>query len=306
MSTDHDHAHTSSIKTLLLALIITTGFAVVEAVTGWLANSLALIGDAGHMLTDSLSLAVGALAAWASKRPPTARLSYGWQRTEVLGALFNVIFMYAIVAVIIYAAIKRLIDTPDVEGGSVLLVGTLGLLVNIGVAWLLSRGEQTLNTRGAMLHVMGDLLGSVAAVGSGIVVLATGWMPIDPILSILICVLILVSSTKLLMETLRVVMAGVPPGLSLDRIRQDLVEVHPAIVGVHHLHVWEVSSSTRALSAHIEMDSLDEWQSALDAAAEYLAREFNIDHPTLQPELSCVDSSREGDHALAHSRTGCS
>ena len=288
MSADHDHAHTSSTRTLLLALIITTGFAAVEAITGWLANSLALIGDAGNMLTDSLSLAVGALAAWAAKRPPTARLSYGWQRTEVLGALFNVIFMYAIVAVIIYAAIKRLIDTPEVEGGTVLLVGTLGLLVNIGVAWLLSRGEQTLNTRGAMLHVMGDLLGSVAAVGSGIVVLATGWMPIDPILSVVICVLILVSSTKLLIETLRVVMAGVPPGLDLHEIKRAIRDSHPAISGVHHLHVWEVSSHSRALSAHVEMQALEYWQPALEAAAMRLQAEYGINHPTLQPELECI------------------
>lgn len=218
MGAGHDHGIQSSTRTLLIALVGTTGFAIVEAITGWLANSLALIGDAGHMLTDSMALAVGALAAWAAKRPATTTLSYGWQRTEVLGALFNVVFMYVIVAFIVVAAIQRLIEAPDVEGGSVLLVGTLGLLVNIGVAWLLSRGEQTLNTRGAMLHVMGDLLGSVGAVGSGIVVLATGWMPIDPILSLLICVLIVISSTKLLIETLRVVMAGVPPGISLSAI----------------------------------------------------------------------------------------
>ena len=218
MGAGHDHGRQSSTRTLLIALVVTTGFAIVEAITGWLANSLALIGDAGHMLTDSMALAVGALAAWAAKRPATTTLSYGWQRTEVLGALFNVVFMYVIVAFIVIAAIQRLIDAPNVEGGSVLLVGTLGLLVNIGVAWLLSRGEQTLNTRGAMLHVMGDLLGSVGAVGSGIVVLATGWMPIDPILSLLICVLIVISSTKLLIETLRVVMAGVPPGISLSAI----------------------------------------------------------------------------------------
>lgn len=302
MSAGHDHGRQSSTRTLLIGLLITTVFAVVEAVTGWLANSLALIGDAGHMLTDSLSLAVGALAAWAAKRPATARLSYGWQRTEVLGALFNVVFMYVIVAFIVYAAIQRLIDTPDVEGGSVLLVGTLGLLVNIGVAWLLSRGEQTLNTRGAMLHVMGDLLGSVAAVGSGIVVLATGWMPIDPLLSMLICVLILVSSTKLLMETLRVVMAGVPPGMDLEKVRRAICDSHPAIAGVHHLHVWELSSHSCALSAHVEMRDLSDWQQALEAISRRLVQDCGIDHPTLQPELTCADQmSVEGS-----TRTECS
>ena len=293
MTADHHHHTPSSTRTLLLALLITTGFAIVEAVTGWLANSLALIGDAGHMLTDSMALAVGALAAWAAKRPATATLSYGWQRTEVLGALFNVVFMYVIVTFIIYAAIQRLVDAPDVEGGSVLLVGTLGLLVNIGVAWLLSRGEQTLNTRGAMLHVMGDLLGSVAAVGSGIVVLATGWMPIDPILSLLICGLIVVSSTKLLIETLRVVMAGVPKGVDLADIRSAIESSHPSVTGVHHLHVWEVSSGNRALSAHIEMRGLDDWQQVLEHIATMLDSRFGINHPTLQPEHNiCKDTVR--------------
>ena len=293
MGAGHDHGRQSSTRTLLIALVVTTGFAIVEAITGWLANSLALIGDAGHMLTDSMALAVGALAAWAAKRPPTATLSYGWQRAEVLGALFNVVFMYVIVAFIVVAAIQRLIDPPNVEGGSVLLVGTLGLLVNIGVAWLLSRGEQTLNTRGAMLHVMSDLLGSVAAVGSGIVVLATGWMPIDPILSMLICVLILVSSTKLLLETLRVVMAGVPKGLELAEIQAAIESSHPSVTGVHHLHVWEVSSHSRVLSAHVEMRALNEWQEALEQIAKTLRREFGINHPTLQPELTrCHDATQ--------------
>lgn len=291
MGAGHDHGIQSSTRTLLIALVGTTGFAIVEAITGWLANSLALIGDAGHMLTDSMALAVGALAAWAAKRPATTTLSYGWQRTEVLGALFNVVFMYVIVAFIVVAAIQRLIEAPDVEGGSVLLVGTLGLLVNIGVAWLLSRGEQTLNTRGAMLHVMGDLLGSVGAVGSGIVVLATGWMPIDPILSLLICVLIVISSTKLLIETLRVVMAGVPPGISLSAIEESIRACHPSVVGVHHLHVWEVSSRNRALSAHIGMNAMDHWQEALEQIAHHLDHEYGINHPTLQPEFACVDES---------------
>lgn len=290
MSAEHNHRQHSSTKVLLLALAITTAFAAVEAIAGWFANSLALVGDAGHMLTDSLSLAVGALAAWATKRPATDRFSYGWQRTEVLGALFNVVFMYVIVAFIVFAAFQRLLDAPDVKGGSVLLVGTLGLLVNIGVAWLLSHGERTLNTRGAMLHVMGDLLGSVAAVGSGIVVLATGWMPIDPILSVLICVLILISSTKLLLETLRVVMAGVPSDTNLAEIRASIRNAHPAVAGIHHLHVWDVSSRSRALSAHIEMTTLAQWQEVLETVSASLESQFGIDHPTLQPELRCVDS----------------
>lgn len=289
MSAGHDHSHGASGKTLLIALVITLGFAAVEAVAGWLSNSLALLGDAGHMLTDSMALAVGALAAWASHRPRTARMSYGWQRSEVLGALLNVIFMYGIVGVIIYAAVQRLFEPPEVDGQSVLLVGTLGLLVNIGVAWLLSRGEQTLNTRGAMLHVMGDLLGSVAAVASGIIVLATGWMLIDPILSLVICGLILASSTKLLLETLRVVLAGVPPGIDLDEVAASMSDSHPSIADVHHIHIWELSSHSTALSAHVTLLKMEDWQSALEATTQMLRDEFDIDHTTLQPEYKCLD-----------------
>ncbi len=297
---DHRHAHhhhhaPSSTRTLLLALLVTIGFAVVEAVTGWLANSLALIGDAGHMLTDSLSLAVGALAAWIAERPATPRLSFGWQRAELVGALVNVVFMYAVVGFIVVAAVGRLLDPAVVEGGSVLLVGTLGLLVNLFVAWLLSRGEQTLNTRGAMLHVLGDLLGSFAAVASGAVVLLTGWMPIDPVLSLLICVLILVSSTRLLVDTLRMVMAGVPAGIDLDEIAEAIRTIDDTITGVHHLHVWEVSSKSIALSAHVELDHLERWESVLRRVAAMLKARFGIDHPTLQPEPgACVDAATHG------------
>lgn len=276
---------------MLVALLVTLGFALVEAVAGWLAGSLALIGDAGHMLTDGVSLAVGSVAAWLSQRPAGPRLSYGWQRAELVGALINVVFMYGVVAFIVVAAIGRLLAPPEVDGASVLLVGTLGLLVNLFVAWLLSRGEQNLNTRGAMLHVLGDLLGSVAAVASGVVVVTTGWMRIDPVLSLLICALILVSSTRLLFDAMRMVMAGVPAGIDVRDVAQAIEDVDERIQGLHHLHVWAVSSRTVALSAHIELTDLQDWELILTRIATMLRERFGIDHPTLQPEAGpCVES----------------
>ena len=292
MSAGHDHGKTSSQKMLIFALVITLGYALVEAVGGWLANSLALIGDAGHMLTDAASLAAGAFAAWLATKPATDRHSYGLQRAEVIGALFNVLFMYAVVAAIVVSAIGRFQDPEPVQFGSVLLIGTIGLLINIFVAWLLNRGVQTLNTRGAMLHVMGDLLGSVAAIAAGLVIWLTGWMPIDPLLSLLICVLILISSTRLLLETLHVVMEGTPSDVDMEIMRQAICDAHPAVTGVHHLHVWTISSSTRALSAHVEMEAMADWQTVLKMLTQLLSEDFAIDHPTLQPELAteeCVN-----------------
>ncbi len=282
-----NHSHTrpdTASPRLLTALAITAGFAVVEAVAGWLANSLALMGDAAHMVTDSASLAIGALAAWVSGFPPTERHSYGLQRAEVVGALANVLFMYLVVAAIGIAAIGRLQTPVDVEAGSVMLVGALGLVINLAVAALLARGEQTLNTRGALLHVIGDLLGSVAAVTAGVVIWLTGWMAIDPLLSLLICALILVSSTRLLLETLHVVMEGVPGDVDIAQVRQAMLDVDPDIVAVHDLHVWTLSSGSRALSAHVNMRHLDDWARVLDALHRLLDARFAIDHTTLQPE----------------------
>lgn len=287
--TEHHHHPPSGGRSLVLGLLLTTGFAIVEAVTGWLANSLALLGDAGHMLTDSLSLAVGALAAWASKRGVTERLSFGWQRAEVLGALFNVLFMYLVVAFIVVASVGRLMAPEPIVASSVLVVGSIGLLVNIAVAWILQRGEQTLNTRGALLHVLGDLLGSVAAIGAAVVVMLTGWLPIDPLLSLFVCALILVSSTRLMIESVRVVLAGVPASIDPRGVAAAMRAAHNNVVGVHHLHIWSVSSRTTALSAHVRIERFDHWPETLQALVRSLHDEFEIDHPTLQPEQVCGD-----------------
>lgn len=285
---DHPHAETAaptSGRVLWLGLLITAGFALVEALAGWWSSSLALMGDAGHMLTDASALGIGALAARFSRIGPNRRYSYGLKRAELVGALINVLFMYAVVGLIAVAALRRLNDPVAVDAITVVGIGLLGLLVNVIVAWLLHRGEQTLNTRGAMLHVMGDLLGSLAAVVAGLVILGTNWMPIDPILSLLVCALIVVSSTRLLLSALNVVMAAVPDGLDLDDITQAMEACDPAVHNVHHVHVWALSSSTTALSAHVEVDDLTRWPAIQTAIASCLERRFSIDHPTLQPEL---------------------
>lgn len=282
---EHDHTHVDrSSRQLTFALLFTLGFAVVEAITGWFANSLALMGDAGHMVTDSLSLGLAALAARLAQKPASEKHSFGLGRAEVMAAMFNATFMMLIVAGIVYSAINRLQDPPAVKGLMVLVVAAIGLGVNIAVALILRRGEQTINTRGALLHVMGDLLCSVAALTSGAVIILTGWTPIDPILSLFISCLIAISAIRLLLEATHVVMEGVPPGIELPEVGHAMASV-AGVQSVHDLHIWRLDSHTIALSAHVVVDNLETWQPVLIGLKQMLSERFAIEHITLQPEL---------------------
>lgn len=278
----HGHGHGSG-KTLLFALVFTFGFAFVEVFAGLMANSLALLSDAGHMLTDSLSLAVGAFSAWLANKPASRRHSFGLQRAEVLGALFNVIFMFMVIVYIAYEAIHRMLDTPAVDGGTVLLIGGLGLLVNVIVAWVLMRGEQTINVRGALLHVMGDLLGSVAAIAAGAIIYFGGPAIMDPILSVFVCVLILISAVRLLRVVTHVLMEGVPPGVDPHEVSEALSEIE-GVRAVHDMHIWSLSSNSHAIAAHVDMEAMAQWQAVLPQMQQILRERFGIEHSTLQPE----------------------
>lgn len=280
------HTHRGTPGTLLYwAVALTLSFAAVEAVGGWWAGSLALLSDAGHMVSDGAALALAAFAAWLTTRPPSPTHSYGLGRAEAIAAMINALLMVALTACITYAALYRLSAPQPVASGTVIAVAFFGLCVNLALAWLLSRGAQTLNVRGALLHVIGDLLGSVAALASGLVIWLTGWTPIDPLLSLAICVLILVSTLRLLRDSLRVVMEGVPLHLDLAEVGRSMAEM-PQVRSVHDLHVWTLSSGVVALSAHIVVDDLRQWESILPALRTLLHDRFHIEHFTLQPECS--------------------
>ncbi|WP_313951628.1 cation diffusion facilitator family transporter [Accumulibacter sp.] len=286
----HDHQHDGHAHhhgadagpRLIWALVLTLGFAAVEALTGFWSGSLALLGDAGHMVTDSASLGLAAFAAALAKRPPTQRHTYGYGRVETLAALANVVFMVLVVVAISVVAVRRILEPGAVNGEAVTIVAAIGLCLNIGVAWLLMHGEQTMNTRGALLHVLGDLLGSVAALVSGAVIMWTGWTPVDPLLSLLICALMLVSSLRLLREVLQALMEGVLVSLSTEQVGRLLASV-PGVASVHDLHIWTLSSNRIALSAHLVVESLAHWPAVLAASRHALA-EQGITHVTLQPE----------------------
>lgn len=277
----HDHPVDAGPR-LIWALALTLGFAAVEVTAGFWSGSLALLGDAGHMVTDSASLGLAAFAVRLARRPPSRRHTYGLGRVETLAALLNVLFMVVVVVGISVAAIHRFLEPARINGEVVSLVAIVGLLINIGVAWLLMHGEQTMNTRGALLHVLGDLLGSVAALVAGAVIVFTGWTPIDPLLSLFICLLVLGSSLRLLREVLQALLEGVPAHLSVDQIGQALAAV-PGVNSVHDLHVWTLSSNRIALSAHLVVDSLSRWPEVL-AAARHVLLHQGIAHVTLQPE----------------------
>jgi cobalt-zinc-cadmium efflux system protein len=283
----HPHARPGSAAALYGALALTLCFAAVEAVGGWWAGSLALLGDAGHMFSDAVALGLAALAVWFSRQPPSARHTYGLVRAEVVAALFNGLLMLAVVVGIVVEAIERLRapESVPVAGGVVTVVALIGLAINVAVAFMLSRGDGGLNTRGALLHVMGDLMGSVAALIAGAVIYFTGWTPIDPILSMAICALILFSTVKLLREALHVLMEGVPPNINLEAVGFDMARV-PGVASVHELHIWALSSGVPSLSAHVVLRERASWGRVLAEMQTLLRERYDIEHVTLQPEIT--------------------
>lgn len=283
---EHDHhtGHAHSHGHLGWALVFTLGFAVVEAIAGWWAGSLALLGDAGHMVTDASALGLAALAGIIARGGVTHRHSFGLGRIEVLAATINALFMLAIVTGIVVGAVQRLQSPEPVNGPVVAVVAALGLGINGVVLWTLSHGHQDMNTRGAVLHVTGDLLGSVAALASGLIIWATGWLAVDPILSLVICVVILVSSLRLLREALHVFLEGVPAHLSIEEVGEAMASTDQ-VCSIHDLHIWNLSSSEVALSAHVILRNMNDWQSVLAELQSMLDTRFGIHHATLQPEL---------------------
>jgi cobalt-zinc-cadmium efflux system protein len=278
----HDHGDEGS-HHLNWATGLTLAFAAVEAGVGYWGNSLALMGDAGHMITDAGALILAAIAARLARRPASLQHSYGFGRAEVVAALANALIMLTLAMALILGALQRLKNPEPVAGGAVLLVAAVGLAFNLGVLVLLLRGRRTINIRAAILHVLGDALGSVAALLSGAVILTTGWMRIDPLLTLVSCALLLAGSVQVLREGLQVVMEGVPGHLDLAIVGRAMAAV-PGVRGIHDLHIWTLSSGHIALSAHVDLDTLEEWSGLLGRLRQLLAEHFEIHHVTLQPE----------------------
>ena len=283
----HRHTHADALGSgaaLRAAAALTLGFAAIEAIGGWWTGSLALLSDAGHMVTDGAALALGALAAWVARRPPSARHSYGLGRAEIFAALVNAAAMLVIVALLGYEAIARLQEPATVKGGAAAAIALAGLALNVVILRRLAPHGHDMNTRAARLHVLGDALGSVAALIAGLTIALGGWPGIDPVASLVICLLIAASAMRLTRESVHALMEGVPLGLSMEAIGREMASVE-GVLSVHDLHVWMLSGSRVALSAHVVVGSLVQWERTLQALQQRLREKFRIDHVTLQPEL---------------------
>ncbi|MCH9644229.1 MAG: cation diffusion facilitator family transporter [Gammaproteobacteria bacterium] len=297
MGHDHSHSHSHAghnhgahapVKVLIIAICLIFAYAIVEAVVGWWSHSLALLGDAGHMGSDALALAIAAFAAWIANKPPSQKHSYGLGRAEVVAAWLSSLLMLIISIAVIVEAIERIHHPSPVKGVPVMVVAFIGLLVNLLVAWVLAKGERTLNIRAALLHVLGDVLGSFAALLSGAVIYFTKWYPIDPILSIFIGVLIAISSLRLLKESLLVLMEGVPAHIDIETVSEALSKIK-GVNATHDLHIWTLSSGVVALSCHVIIYNLVDWPTVLTSIQATLKQQFDIDHITLQPESDTIE-----------------
>ena len=255
-----------------------------EAIGGWLTNSLALIADAGHMLTDVAALILTLMAIWFASRPATPNKTYGYYRLEILAAFINGIALVLLSIWVIYEAIQRWNNPPEVLGMGLTIVATGGLLINLIAAYLL-HGDHThdLNMRGAWLHVMGDALGSVAAIGAGVLILAFGWLWADAVVSILISLIIIYGAWKLIRESVNVLLEGTPSHINLTAVEQSILKVED-VRDVHDLHVWTITSGIEALSVHVVHQEAISANDLLKNVRERIHDEFGIDHLTIQME----------------------
>jgi cobalt-zinc-cadmium efflux system protein len=268
----------------LVVLLLAATYMVAEAIGGLLTNSLALLADAGHMLSDVAALALALFALKVAQRPATSRRTYGFYRTEILAALFNGATLVAISFYIFLEAFQRLRNPPEVQGAAMMAIATGGLAINLIGLWVLRAGrESSLNERGAWLHVMTDALGSIGAILGGFVVWQLGWRWADPAVSVAIGVLVIVASWNLLKESVAVLMEGAPGNLDVDEIREAILAT-PGVVSAHDLHVWSITSGMTALSVHVCGEADVSNEALLTRTCDLLRKRFGIAHPTIQIE----------------------
>lgn len=291
MSTNHADQK-SNIKRVQIALALTATFMLVEVVGGILSGSLALLADAGHMLTDTMALALSAIAFRVSSRPADEKRSFGYQRFQILAAFVNGLSLFVVVGWILIEAVQRILNPSVVMGQMMLIVATAGLIINIIVFIVIHGGDQeNLNMRGAALHVLGDLLGSVAAITAALVILYTGWMPIDPILSIGVALLIFRSAWHLVKRSGHILLEGAPEGLNVDEMQSKVVAGNPEVKEIHHVHVWGLTPQHPMLTMHVALRQLQSDTTAtVRSIKELLRKEYGINHSTIEVECDdCAD-----------------
>jgi len=280
------HRRVRNRRRLLWTIILTGATFIAEAVGGFLTNSLALLSDAGHMFTHLLALAVSYLAILFSERPATERRTYGLNRLEILGALFNGATLFVISVGIFYEAYQRLLQPVPIDTGPLLVIAIIGLIVNLIGALILGGAEhKDLNIRGAFIHLLTDTFSSVAVIGGAVVISLTGWTVIDPLLSVAICGVILFWALRLVWDSVDILLEATPRDVNMQEVVDGLRGI-PGIRDVHHLHVWCITSGMYALSAHVDVDDLrvSETERLAQQAEAFLKERFNINHATFQFE----------------------
>lgn len=293
----HDHTHEltkkGNQKSLLIALAITLGIMVIEALGGWITNSLALLSDAGHMLSDAGALALSLAALWFAGKPASANKSYGYYRFEILAALFNGLALFVIAFVIIGEAYRRFWNPPAVASESMMLIAFVGLVANLISAWvILKQGDvkDNLNLRSAYLHILGDALGSVGAIIAGLLMYFFGWYIADPIISIIVSILILKSAWSVVNQTVHILLEGTPGKTDLALLRARLAALE-GVVNVHDLHVWTVSSGYEVLTCHMIVKEGKRSSEVLSIAIPLIEHDFGIRHVTIQVVEENADMS---------------
>ena len=294
---DHSHEHggiSGRERKLIFAFVLTTLMMVAEAVGGFWSGSLALVADAGHMLIDALALLLAVASAWFARRPADARRTYGYGRLEVLAGFVNALTQFALVAFIAYEAVARLFNPAHILSGMMLVVALVGLGVNLLVLRTLhGHAHDDVNLAGATLHVLGDLLGSVAAVVAALLVRWQGWNWADPVLSVLVSLLILNSAWRLLRRSAHILMEGVPEGMDTDDVAAALRQADPVIRDIHHVHVWQLASGSRMATLHAELHDGGSSGVAIAAINREMAERFGIQHVTVQiDDGDCPDHER--------------
>jgi len=304
----HDHhSHAPQVgenneRVVLVGFALTASFMVAEFIGGILSGSLALVADAGHMLTDAAALALAWAAFRFGRKLSDSKRTFGYMRLEVLAGFVNAITLFALVAWITYEAIQRLFAPHPVLAGPMFLVAVLGLVVNIAVFFMLRQGDTDhVNIRGALLHVLGDLLGSVAAIVAAVVIYLTGWTPIDPILSVLLSALILRAAWALLRNAVQILMEGTPGNIEIDALRKHILDTVPDIEDVSHVHVWSITSGKPAATMEVSLKTGADYRTVSERVKKTLAQRYAIGHATV--EIDWANHPRDcplSEHAHGH------
>ena len=292
MTHDHAHSDSSSQVRVIIALVLTGTFMVVEVIGGIISGSLALLADAGHMLTDTMALALAAAAFQVSKRPPGGTLTYGYQRFQILAAFVNGLSLLVVVGWILFEAVQRFITPRDVLGETMLFIAAAGLVVNVISFAVLHTGDrENLNIRGAALHVAGDLLGSIAAIVAAVIIIYTGWTLIDPILSVAVAFLILRSAWTLVNRSAHVLLEGAPEWLDVEDMQARIVANVAGVQGIHHVHVWGLTPQQLMLTMHMTLhDAATSQSDVVRDVKRYLQSEYGIGHSTIEVDVDgCAD-----------------